>query len=265
MKEILEILNAYRGSGTLLILYLGALIYLAVKEKNKGKRIVMVILPALILLVFLMPPVYSLYCSLDSADTYYRFLWMIPMSLTIAYAGMVLFQQHLVAGVCIVCALILVAGQYVYQSESILKAENRLHLPQMVLDVSDFLMNETQGERTVVAMPEALAQYVRQYNAMIVMPFGREMLMDDYYNSVYEAMEQTDPVEAKTLCESLDEYDCEYLVLETTKVLSMDGDLTDYGLVFLADIDGYSIYHCPYWDEAEEAYEEYMKSLNLDS
>ena len=251
MNEILQILVEYSGTGMLLILYAVAVGYLVYRERTPGKRLLLITLPLLILLVFLIPPVYDLYSSLDGSETYYRLLWMMPMALTIAYAGVLLFRENLSTGLLVLCGLIVLCGEYVYDNENILDAENRLHIPQMVLNVSDFLMNETGGERTVVAMPSALVQYVRQYNAMIVMPYGREMLMGDYYNQVYEAMEETDPVEAQSLCEALDLYDCEYLVIETLKVLEMDGALEDYDLTFLADVDGYSIYHCPYWDEAQ--------------
>lgn len=259
MNEIIQILVEYSGTGMLLLLYAASVGYLVWKERTPGKRMLLIVLPILILFVFLIPPVYELYSSLDGSETYYRLLWMIPMTLTIAYAGVLLFSENLSTGVLVMCCLIVLCGEYIYDNENILDAENRLHIPQMVLDVSDFLMNETGGERTIAAMPSALVQYVRQYNAMIVMPFGREMLMGDYYNPVYEAMEETDPVEAKALCEALEQYDCEYLVIETVKVLAMEGSLEDYDLTFLSDVDGYSIYHCPYWDEAQEETEALMQ------
>lgn len=255
MNSVLQIIYDYTGTGLVFILYLIALGYLIWKEKDRGRQILILLLPVLILIVFLLPPVYQIYSTLDGSETYYRLLWMIPQTLTIAYAGVVMFRDNLRTGLVILCALIVLSGSYVYDNENILAAENRLHIPQMVLNVSDYIMNETGGERTVAAMPIALAQYTRQYTSMIVMPFGREMLMGNYYNPVYEALEETDPVQADALCEALEQYDCEYLVIETLKVLEMDGDLADYGLTFLADVDGYSIYHCPYWDEYLELIE----------
>ena len=256
MSSIFQIIYDYTGTGLFFILYLVALGYLVWQEKDRGRQILMMLLPALVLIVFMIPPVYQLYSKLDGSDTYYRMLWLIPQTLTIAWAGVLMFRDNLRTGLIVLAGLIILSGDYVYDNENLLAAENRLHIPQMVLDVADYILNETDGERTVCAMPIALAQFTREYTSKIVMPFGRDMLMGNYYNPVYEALEQTDPVVAETLCESLDQYDCEYLVIEAAKVLEMDGDLEDYGLEFLAYVDGYNIYHCPYWDEYLELIEE---------
>lgn len=256
MSGILEILSEYEGGHQLLLLYLICLIYLWKTEKNKSRRMILVYLPTICLLLFVLPPVYRIYGKLDSVRTYYRLLWMLPMSLTIAWSGVKLFQEKLWAGLAIVCGLVICSGQFVYSNENILKAENRLHLPQMVLDVSDYLMNETGGEQTMAAMPVGLVQFVRQYNTKIMMPYGREMQMGSYYNEVYEAMEQ-DPVNAVTLCEALDRYDCEFLVIEATK--EIQGSLKEQGLDYLADVDGYSIWHCPYAQEFRDAAAKYRE------
>ena len=46
----------------------------------------------------------------------------------------------------------------------------------------------------MVVVPEELVYFVRQYNARIRMPYGREMIEGqwDYYNEVHEAMEETE-------------------------------------------------------------------------
>ena len=256
MKGILEILNAYNGGKLLLALYLVCLIYLWRYEKSRNQRLLLVWLPLFFLLLFLLPPVCRIYSRIDSARTYYRLLWILPMTLTIAYSGVRIFAANLRAGLAVMCALIVLSGQYIYSNENILKAENRLHLPQMVLDISDYLMNETNGEETMAAMPVGLVQFVRQYNARIMMPYGREMQMGSYYNEVYEAMEQTEPVNAEKLCKALDQYDCEFLVIEAVK--RIDGDLEEEGLTYHADVDGYSIWYCPYAQEFRDAAAEYM-------
>lgn len=256
MSGILEILSEYEGGHQLLILYLVCLVYLWRTEKDADRRMVLVYLPFLCLILFLLPPVYKIYGKLDSARTYYRLLWMLPMSVSIVYSGVKLVGEKLWAGLAILCGLIICSGQFVYSNENILKAENRLHLPQMVLDISDYLMNETGGRQTMAAMPVGLVQFVRQYNSDIMMPYGREMQMGSYYNEVYEAMEQS-PVDVGTLCRALDKYDCEFLVIEATKEIR--GSLEDEGLDYLADVDGYRIWHCPYAQEFRDAAAKYQE------
>ena len=256
MKGILEILSEYEGGRLLFPLYLICLFYLSKCEKDRSRKILLLWLPLLCLVMFLLPPVYQIYGEIDGVRTYYRLLWILPVSLTIAYSGVKIFAANLRAGLAAICALVILSGQFVYSNENILKAENRLHLPQMVLDISDFLMNETGGEKTMAAMPVGLVQFIRQYNAKILMPYGREMQMGSYYNEVYEAMENTSPVNAQKLCEALDRYDCEFLVIEAAK--EIDGSLEKEGLTYLADVDGYSIWHCPYAQEFRDAAVQYM-------
>lgn len=251
MSSIRTILYEYEGGQLLFLLYLVCLAYLFFREKSRDRRILFVYLPLVLLTAFFLPPVFALYSKIDSARTYYRLLWMLPASMTIVYSSLKLFASNLRMGLIVICGIIVLSGNYVYSNENILKAENRLHLPQMILDISDYLMNETGGEQTMAAMPVGLVQFVRQYNAKILMPYGREMQMGSYYNEVYEAMEQSDPVNAGALCKALNLYNCEFLVIEAAKTIQ--GDLTDYGLTYLADVDGYSIWHCPYAQEFRDA------------
>lgn len=258
MSRIWSVLTDYEGSGALSLLYLAALICLLVREKDRVRRLLFLWLPLACLVVFLLPPFYRLYSKLDGAGTYYRILWLIPAGLTIGWSAVLLFRERIRTGLVVACALIILCGEYTYSNENMLKAENRLHIPQMVLDISDFIMNETGGEQTTAAMPAGLVQFVRQYNAKIIMPYGRDMMMGDYYNPVYYAMEKTDPINPSELLDALDQYDCGFLVIETSKVLAVNDALEEGGLTFLADVDGYRIYRCPYEEEMQELYQQYL-------
>lgn len=267
MSGIWSILTDYEGSGALLLLYAAAFLCLLFREKNRTRRLLLVWVPLVCLLGFVLPPFYRFYSRLDSAGTYYRILWLIPMGLTIGWCTVSVFRDNLRVGLVIACGLIILCGEYTYRSDNqnLLPAENRLHLPQMVLDISDFIMNETDGEQTTAAMPAGLVQFVRQYNAKIIMPYGRDMQMGDYYNPVYYAMEKNDPIRSDELLSALDEYDCGFLVIETSRVLEINDELVDGGLTFLADVDGYRIYRCPYEQEMQELYQQYLNGTGPDS
>lgn len=257
MSGILQIVNEFEGGKLLFLLYLICLGYLLAKERDKSRRILLCYLPLICLVLFFLPPVYRLYGAIEGTRTYYRILWLLPMSATTIYAGLKAMTGNIQMGMVVMCGLFVLSGECVYENENILKAENRLHLPQMILDISDYLMNETGGEETMAAMPAELVQFVRQYNTKILMPYGRDMQMGSYYNEVYEAMEQSGSVDADRLCRALETYNCEFLILEEDK--EVDGSLEDNGLELLATVDGYRIWHCPYaqnyWEQVSEYYE----------
>ena len=242
MNEIWNILLKYEGSGFMVLLYFISLVFLFLREDDSANRKIFLYTPLVFVILFFLPPFYRLYGIIDGTDTYYRILWMAPMAVTIGYCVVRQFSGHLRVMVMVSCALIAVAGNYVYNNENILRVENRLHLPQLVLDICDVIMTDTGGEQAMAAMPPNVVQFVRQYDTRILMPYGREMLMpqwSSYYHAVYDAYVQ-DPIDAEYLVESIRDYDCDYVVLEEAKAAGLD--LESFGLDLLRAVDGFVIY-----------------------
>ena len=255
MEEIIHVIKEYAGTGWLLVLYLIALVYLLIREKDRRARMMLVYLPLAVIVVFLLPPVYRLYSALEQTDTYYRFLWLIPMSVTTIYAGLkaaVRLKGGLrYAGYAVLCAVIILGGSCVYNNENVLAAENRQHVPHEVIDICDYLLAENDGNQIKVAFPSNLVQFVRQYTTKIDMPYGRDMLVAqwDYWNEVYDVMERPEVICAKDLAKAIKDTYCNYVVLDPTH--EIDGDLADYGLEKVGTVDGFPIYRNPdmYKDE----------------
>ncbi|MDO4284199.1 MAG: hypothetical protein Q4C60_02585 [Eubacteriales bacterium] len=241
MTEIIKILQDYRGEGILLLLYLAAFLYLLLRERDPVRRALFVYMPATILVLFLLPPFYAIYSKVETA-TYYRLLWLLPMGATLAYAGLRLFGRHYRIGLILLCALVIAGGSYTYSNPNITKAQNRYHIPQSVINLCDFLKIQSGGKRVRAAIPGELAQYIRQYDTDVEMPFGREMLVPqwDYYNEVYEVMEKPEVIDAQALVEATRNQDCRYIVLSSLRAI--DRDLTELGLEQIGLIDGFYVY-----------------------
>ena len=79
MQTIMTIFKDYGGSGYFSILFLLALIYLGFTEEDRRIKTLFVYIPAVILILFFLPPFYMLYNRLDEG-TYYRILWLLPMT-----------------------------------------------------------------------------------------------------------------------------------------------------------------------------------------
>ena len=241
MAEIISVLKEYQGAGLLLALYLTASLYLLLRERDKLRRALLVYTPATVLVLFLLPPFYRIYSSVETA-TYYRLLWLLPAGATIGYAALRLFRRHYRIGLILVCALVVVCGSYTYSNVNISVAQNRLHIPQSAINLCDFLKNESGGKRVRAAIPGELAQFVRQYDTDVEMPFGREMLVPqwDYYNAVYEAMEKPEVIDAEALVAATRESRCRYIVLSSLR--EIDRELTELGLTRLGLVDGFYVY-----------------------
>ena len=174
------ILKNYGGTGFLLLLYVIALGYLLICEKNKYVRSIFVYAPMLLIFGFLFPVSRKLYVAvLNEGNTYYRVLWLLPVSITLAYTGCSViyrlgkrFEKNArwisYAGALVGVAVIMLAGEYVYNSPHISKAENAYHLPQEVIDICDTIeANEGEISYNYATFPGDLVYYVRQYRTDI--------------------------------------------------------------------------------------------------
>lgn len=246
MDDMINVLKEYQGNGALLLLYLAALLYLLITERNRRTRLMLVYLPLTILILFLLPPVYRFYTARNEGDTYYRILWLLPMGVTMLYAGL-RAAIHLpgkirFAGYAVLCAAVIVCGSSVYRNSNVIKAENRLHVPHQVVDICDYLLADSGGEEVSAAFPSNIVQFVRQYTSRVNMPYGRDMLIArwGYWNEVYDAMEKPDTVEAKTLVKALNDTYTQYLVILQDR--SVDGDFADYGMEYMGNVDGFDLW-----------------------
>lgn len=259
--ESLVIFKLYTGLRLLLVLTALAWIYLLFREKDKRLRIFLVYVPVIILLLFLFPVSRKVFVAAGlDGETYYRILWTIPMGVITAYGACKLFADHKRIGLVVTAALIILCGNCVYKSEYISKAENLYHIPDTVIKICDRISPENPNMRVSAVMPPELIHFVRQYDASINMPYGREMLVErwGYYNAVYEAMEKPEVVNMETLLEAVRDDYCRYIVMAEGKKTDVDPESS--GLVLIDEIDGYRIYEDPVTAEVVEQWLEYYEN-----
>ena len=242
--ESVVIFKNYMGfheNGYLAGIYLFVLLYLWLTEKDKRKRAVFVYAPTLLLLMFFCPLCRKIFVRLlEDAETYYRLLWLLQMSIVSAYGLIKLCGRHRRIGLVVICVAIIACGNYVYDSEHITKAENVYHLPQEAIDIVDLI--EPEEGRITVLVPADLIYYVRQYSTNIELPYGREMLIArwDYHHAMYEAMEKADVIETETFAELARQYPCAYVILKEDR--ETDKPLTECGYALYDQVGDYLIY-----------------------
>lgn len=241
MQTIMAIFKDYGGTGYYTILFVLSLIYLGFTEEDKRVRTILVYIPAIIFLLFFIPVFYMLYNTLDNG-TYYRILWLIPMTVIIAYAGCKAIGHHTRLGVIIGCLVLIISGTYVYNSQYITKAENPYHLPQETVDICEMIMPEEGEERVWALFPVEQVHFVRQYTTTIQMPFGRENLVETWYyehHPLYTLLQQ-EVIPVDELSELSIENYCNYIIL--LKTMEVEGDLEEYGIQLIGETENYLVY-----------------------
>ncbi|MBR5116087.1 MAG: hypothetical protein IK096_03380, partial [Lachnospiraceae bacterium] len=247
------IFKLYGGSGFLTALYLIALVFLLVKEREKPARILFVYLPLFVLFLFFFPLFRKVYVRLmDGGETQYRILWILPMGMTIARAGCLaatllpMRGKHLKGKIlldrllipAIVAAAIALCGSFVYCNPLVSRAENLYHIPQAAINVADAIAPAEGHVRA--AVPTDLVHFIRQYNTDIVLAYGRDTVAYGYYNDIYERMDRAEVIDMAGLADALREADVQYLVLREEK--AVDRDPAEVGLILIREVDGYRIY-----------------------
>lgn len=225
----------------LFVIYIVMLLYLWFAEKNRKVRALFVYAPTLLLICFFCPLFRKAFvAALDDAETYYRLLWLLQMSMVSAYGAVKLFGRYRKTMLAVMCIGIVAGGSFVYRSENITKAQNLYHLPDEAIEVAE-LIDPEEG-RVMALVPADLVYYIRQYSSRINMPYGREMLIArwDYYNDLYEAMEEAEVIDTVSFVELTRAYGCDYVILKKDR--EVQEPLTDFDFSLYAQTDNYRIY-----------------------
>ena len=139
----------------LFVIYLFFLFYLLLAEKNRRIRAILVYAPLLLLICFFVPLFRKVFVRLlNDAETYYRLLWLLQMSLVSAYGAVKLSGRYRKTGLVVMCAAIVLCGSFVYRSEYITKAQNWYHLPEEAVEVAKLL--EPEEGRVMALVPADL-------------------------------------------------------------------------------------------------------------
>lgn len=234
----------YIGSGGAAGLFAAAFLYLMLTEKDRTKRVILLYISVVTVLLFFCPLFAKwVYRYLDE-ETYYRILWLVPMTAVIAYAGIRLAagcpkRWMGAAAALLVCGAIIVTGDYVYDNPYFEPASNRFHVPQTVALVCDAIIVEGREVRAV--FPEEMLPYVRQYTANVCMPYGREMVVERWQNDnpLYDAMGEEE-ADCEKIAALAGQQGCHYIILHETKPGQEGFEKTDYH--YVETVAGYRIY-----------------------
>lgn len=241
METVISIFKSYNGTGLYGILFLACLLYLWHTEEDKKLRVLLVYCPALMTILFFIPYCYAIYNHLDDG-TYYRILWLLPMTVLIAYVGCKIVGRHTRLGLLIAVVVLILSGTWSYKSPYITRAENLYHLPQETIDLCDMIKPEKGKERVWAAFPVEQVHFVRQYTSSIQMPFGRDSLVagwDHIPNAIFDIYQEPE-IELKGLADHAQEYYINYFVLLKEKPIV--GNPVDYDMEYVGETQNYIVY-----------------------
>lgn len=243
MNHVLQTFSNYMGTGSVMIWFLLALIYLFLCEKRKPRRILFVYTPTIVLLLFFNPLFAGVFDRLVGIEIYFRICWLLAIIVVIAYSAVLICER--LKGRTAACfaafslALAVLSGRLVYSSPLYSRAENIYHMPDSVVHICDAI--EVPGREVMAVFPRELLLYVRQYSPIVCMPYGREVFVgeDDPF---YLAME-SETIDLDILVPMARGNLCHYLVFRQGQEFL--GEPVDYGWEIFLETDGYMVYRDP--------------------
>jgi len=137
----------------------------------------------LILTIFNPIAVKLVFGSLGMDNVYYRFFWLLPINIVIAYGIVWLIstqKKRLFSfGMAILCmGMIVFLGQPVVKKEMILDVPDNLYMvSDEVLEVSEHLHQYSEDETPKAAVSDELLMVIRQYDASIELSVQRDYLL----------------------------------------------------------------------------------------
>lgn len=240
---LIEDIILYNNNRFLILLFLIALIFLWITERDKRIKTVLVYFVTAITVVFCCP-LYAWIGMKVDAEIYYRVFWSIPVGILVCYSAVraISYFKKFISRVlvCILTVLIIcMNGKFYFTNTLHFKAVNAYHMPQVVIDVADALKMEKY--KPIAAIPAELLPFIRQYSADIFTPYGRNIVETqwNFSNALYDAME-AEEYDAQEIARCAREEHCTYVVLSSIK--PMKGSMEKQNYIYKGLVSGYYIY-----------------------
>lgn len=256
MVEIFNVYSRYSGRGILMALFFVSLFYLALAEKKRTVRTILLYGSVMIILFIFMPPVYHAYVSYVDATTYWRMWWMLPVGIGLAYVGTQLISEHRLTGFLMVFLILLLGGEFVYTSNpNFRKTENIYQIPEEIIKIIDFLEEYDEGV-VHAAFPAELLGFVRQYDIELRMPYGRERWEENWSepNGFYQLM-YASTVDFEALAQKCSYNYTRYIIVDARKGYLNIPEQNGYRLLLISGV--YRVYEYTEidWEERREELE----------
>ena len=148
-------------------------------------------------------------------------------------------------GLVVLAAVVALSGSLVYKSTYISKGENAYHIPQVVVEICDEILPEEGGEgedgKVMAVFPSELIHFVRQYSSDVMMPYGREMLVERWGNEreLFDLME-AETYDVEWVADKAIQNYCRYVILNSYKPKTEPMENYDYELIRV--VEPYEIY-----------------------
>lgn len=208
--------------------------------------------PAVLALFFFFNPVFYRYIGTRFLiGVYWRLLWMLPVSFTVAYVLTRLVYRipknalRILAAVS-ACVCIVVTGKPVFSQDTYSERENLYEISPASVEICDYVKGSLAEWKETIIVPNELLCDIRQYSSAVCLLYGRNSGgfisdIEEDEQAVFEEMSREQP-DVALVTEVARNRGCRYIVFNIS-FHDIPEDMTEYGYERVKVVeDVYAIY-----------------------
>lgn len=242
------------GAGLYVWIAYASILYIFIKDKKR--RLVLAVFPAVLLLVFFNPLFIKVMYYKYFFGTYWRVLWLFPATIVNAYAAtQVIFRfQGRVKQLCciaVVLAIVVVSGRLIYTTDNFSHRKNWYKIPNSVEKIGYNIENfSTDSWYPTIIVPNELYCSMRQYSSRYRLLYGRDAegymsgIETEEIQTIYEEMCKKEP-NVGLIVELARQYEVNNIIFNMDYHVLTD-EPENYGCVYCGDTDNYRYYLISY-------------------
>lgn len=256
VTNVIEVFRRYNGETWFFPLFLAAVAWLLIRLDKRNRRSALLTIAAACLFVF-NQAAFVLAGKVIGTETYYRFLWMIPVIPMLAYAAVdvIVLQKNIVrrtAAAAAVLAAVVLAGVPYAGRGSFVKPGQVSYLNRESAEICELISEDKEKKRPRVACDSNLVRSLRLQDPTIrnvitrqTYRFDSELELNTKSRIVQHRLLTlveggTLEISSKKLQNTLTRSKADYLVIATE--YHMDEQLLAAGCRIIGQTDSYTIY-----------------------
>ena len=255
MLEIFELAKQafiqYVGNGyQIYLLGIVILLMLYFGFKDKINKLFMVYLIVFVIVFFcpITAKIIMDYCV--GRSVYWRMMWVLPVTILLAYyfTRLVTERKKEISKVLLTIAIVVLlanAGGNVLSSLSFSNILDISKVPGPVGELCAFIQNDAdqkEDEEIYAVFPNELVFYIRQVNANIHIPYGRDVIRGHKKHELYDVM-SVRPLDVDVLTEYMEEHAYDYLVYMVNEDPLLEQSIYEHGYIKIGEFSNYSVFY----------------------
>lgn len=195
-------------------------------------------------------------------DVYYRFFWLLPVNLVIAYSAThLIFKLHRNAkkfftSLIIICTIIFLGSPVIYFSSLSKLPDNLYKVTDDVLEISEIIHQNSDSNTLYVAPASDLLMTIRQYDPSIILTLERDRVLCWQGAPLFQSLSENGAYQAQKpimdviyggdtsnptkFLSSIEITKTQYLVY--SKDVNISSFLEDLSYQYIGETDNYIIY-----------------------